>query len=95
MPKTFFCLEEIKYNLNHCLKLAPSFLKMYNNTMIRFNIAKIQHLIHLKIGHISMFCCFILNLLNLENLCLKYVCWKHDSEKRIFKFHIRANVKRT
>ena len=40
MPKTFFWLEEIKYNLNHCLGLGPSFLKMYNITMFRFNIAK-------------------------------------------------------
>ena len=42
MPKTFFWLEEIKYNLNHCLELAPSFLKMYNITKFRFDIAKIQ-----------------------------------------------------
>ena len=42
MPKTFSWSEEIKYNLNHCLELAPSFLKMYNITMFRFDIAKIQ-----------------------------------------------------
>ena len=34
MPKTFSWLEEIEYNLNHCLELAPSFLKMYNITII-------------------------------------------------------------
>ena len=32
-PKAFSCLEEIKYNINHCLELAPSFPKMYNITM--------------------------------------------------------------
>ena len=32
-PTAFSCLEEIKYNINHCLELAPSFLKMYNITM--------------------------------------------------------------
>ena len=32
-PKAFSCLEEIKYNINHCLELAPSFPKMYNFTM--------------------------------------------------------------
>ena len=32
MPKTFSCLEEMKYNINHCLELAPSSLKMYNIT---------------------------------------------------------------
>ena len=26
-------LEEINYNINHCLELAPSFPKMYNITM--------------------------------------------------------------
>ena len=41
-PKVFSCLEEIKYNINHCLELAPSFPKMYNITMFRFNIAKLQ-----------------------------------------------------
>ena len=40
-PKVFSCLEEIKYNINHCLELAPSFPKMYNITMFRFNIAKL------------------------------------------------------
>ena len=43
MPKTFSWLEEIKYNLHHCLELAPSFLKMYNITMFRFDIEKIQY----------------------------------------------------
>ena len=42
MPKTFSWSEEIKYYLNHCLELTPSFLKMYNITMFRFDIAKIQ-----------------------------------------------------
>ena len=42
MPKTFSWSEEIKYKLKHYLELAPSFLKMYNITMFRFNIAKIQ-----------------------------------------------------
>ena len=42
MPKTFSWSEEMKYDLNHCLELAPSFLKMYNITMFRFNITKIQ-----------------------------------------------------
>ena len=42
MPKTFSWSEEIKYNLNQCLELAPSFLKMYNITMFQFKIAKIQ-----------------------------------------------------
>ena len=42
MPKTFSWLEEMKYNINHCLELARSFMKMYNITMFRFNIAKIQ-----------------------------------------------------
>ena len=78
MPKTFSWLEKIKCNLNHCLELAPSFLKMYNITMVGSNIAKIQYLIHLKIGHFSMLCCFILNLLSLENLYFKYVCWKNN-----------------
>ena len=32
-PKAFSCLEEIKYNINHCLELAPSFPKMYNITV--------------------------------------------------------------
>ena len=32
-PKAFSCLEETKYNINHCLELAPSFPKMYNITM--------------------------------------------------------------
>ena len=32
-PKAFSCLEEIKYNINHCLELAPSFPKMYNIAM--------------------------------------------------------------
>ena len=32
-PKAFSCLEEIKYNIYHCLELAPSFPKMYNITM--------------------------------------------------------------
>ena len=32
-PKAFSCLEEIKYKINHCLELAPSFPKMYNITM--------------------------------------------------------------
>ena len=32
-PKAFSCLEEIKYNINHCLELAPSFPKMYNITL--------------------------------------------------------------
>ena len=32
-PKAFSCLEEIKYNINHCLELASSFPKMYNITM--------------------------------------------------------------
>ena len=32
-PKAFSCLEEIKYHINHCLELAPSFPKMYNITM--------------------------------------------------------------
>ena len=41
-PKVFSCLEEIKHNINHCLELAPSFPKMYNITMFRFNIAKLQ-----------------------------------------------------
>ena len=41
-PTAFSCLEEIKYNINHCLELAPSFLKMYNITMFWFNIAKLQ-----------------------------------------------------
>ena len=39
---TFSWLEEIKYNINKCLELARSFMKMYNITMFRFNIAKIQ-----------------------------------------------------
>ena len=34
--------EEIKYKINHCLELDPSFLKMYIITMFRFKIAKIQ-----------------------------------------------------
>ena len=42
MPKTFHWLEDIKYNINHCLELVPSFLNMYNITMFRFNTAKIQ-----------------------------------------------------
>ena len=41
-PKAFSCLEEIKYNINHCLELAPSFPKMYNITMFWFDIAKLQ-----------------------------------------------------
>ena len=41
-PKAFTCSEEIKYNINHYSELAPSFPKMYNITMFRFNIAKIQ-----------------------------------------------------
>ena len=41
-PKAFSCLEETKYNINHCLKLAPSFPKMYNITMFWFDIAKLQ-----------------------------------------------------
>ena len=28
-PKAVSCLEEIKYNINHCLELALSFPKMY------------------------------------------------------------------
>ena len=32
-PKAVSCLEEIKYNINHCLELAPSFPKMYNISM--------------------------------------------------------------
>ena len=32
-PKAFSCLEETKYNINHCLELVPSFPKMYNITM--------------------------------------------------------------
>ena len=32
-PKAFSCLEETKYNINHCLELAPGFPKMYNITM--------------------------------------------------------------
>ena len=40
MPKTFSWLEGIKYNLNICLELAPSFLKMYNITMFRFLYSK-------------------------------------------------------
>ena len=32
-PKAFSCLEEIKFNIKHCLELAPSFPKMYNITM--------------------------------------------------------------
>ena len=31
--KTFYWLEEIKYNINHRLEHVPSFLKMYNITM--------------------------------------------------------------
>ena len=41
MPKTYFWLEEIKYNINHCLELAPSFWKMYKITLFPFDIAKI------------------------------------------------------
>ena len=41
-PKAFSCLEETKYNINHCLELAPSFPKMYNITMFWFDIAKLQ-----------------------------------------------------
>ena len=50
MPKTFSWLEEMKYNINYCLELARSFMKMYNITVFRFNIAKIQSQIHLKLG---------------------------------------------
>ena len=32
-PEAFSCLEETKYNINHCLELASSFPKMYNITM--------------------------------------------------------------
>ena len=32
-PKAFSFLKEIKYNISHCLELAPSFPKMYNITM--------------------------------------------------------------
>ena len=32
-PLAFSCLEEIKYNINHCLELASTFPKMYNITM--------------------------------------------------------------
>ena len=44
MPKTFSCLEEIKYNINHCLELASSFPKMHQITMFQFDIAKITNL---------------------------------------------------
>ena len=42
MPKTCSCFEEIKYKINLCLELAPSFPKMYHITMVQFNVAKIQ-----------------------------------------------------
>ena len=71
-PKAFSCSEEIKYNINHCLELAPSFPKMYNITM--FGIAKLQSEIHLKIRRFSMLCRVISNLLIFENLYFKYVC---------------------
>ena len=32
-PDAFYCLEEIKCNIKHCLELAPSFPKMNNITM--------------------------------------------------------------
>ena len=38
--KTFSCLKKIKDNINHCLELAPSFLKMYNINLFPFKIAK-------------------------------------------------------
>ena len=41
-PKALSCLEEIIYNINHCLELAPSFPKTYNIPMFLFNIAKLQ-----------------------------------------------------
>ena len=48
-PKAFSCLEEIKYNINHCLELA-----FFNVLLFHFEFV------------------------NLENLYLKYVCWKHN-----------------
>ena len=41
-PEAFFWLEEIEYDINHCLELAPSFPKMYNITMFWFIIAELQ-----------------------------------------------------